>query len=1034
MTQQISQKLNSNEQTKQLDYNVVTGDTPTFYAGSSSSDKDEVQPSASGGLFSSLPSLPSILETIGSISNLKLPNIGLKMNWANFPIGRVDTGDGLSAKVGVPASDQARGANGGMDPIGPPLFIQGPNGPIINPEYIQSHAIPNLSNAEKIYPSTILEPGRLNYPSSQISPTIKFPEDNSQGKRSGPNPDSFRFPDDPPKTDMRGHDGFPFLGPMNIDVNQPPTADRTIHQRIRPLPSVINVGPGENSGTPFFPGLSRIQPHNSIRQQTPSHIIGGRPGHGTVSKVNIQRDRNVQVISNLQENKRPIGLWSNPEVINPHSGVSLYQPSEQFKPYHPQHINSPITIITPPNSHSPELTGLVPPKQLTKSGVGSTSLTRTKGVVGNIDVLSNLHSLNENPSLGNSVPVAPELIAHNKQQYDITPTTSSTTLGSIPEFYPDYDYAIEGLYSTTKSVQIPEYIQTTMHGNPSYFETSTEIPIKGYNNDSSGFPLKISDDDTPSIKGILDLLYAAEKEVQQQENNYDPHVVTDNKTEHQNILDQNLHSVQPIESDLSGQPWYQDDDISHLSNSEVLHEVVGQLQDSKDSDSMSPLDVQHHLTSDGSFHPIHPKLNLPLDRLPPVESSTVRPMSGELDFIDPVPSITQTLMELTQRPPTIYGNIRTKNNGVVISPSQGNIGDFVPPPVGKGVSIVFDKSKSFLDDQLTDQDDSGVIKISPELPNTADVIGANLEEKGLAGIDALEATGHVENNFRKQLPTIAPEDFEDYSLFRYDDPTMYETIRYGGFGGNPVTHHNGHGDNTFAGVVLSNINRAVQQSINNPNNVAVSDSPPPLPTQPDYTYKDTRNYNLGLENQPLPVFDQDHQDNYDLYQGNHPSSQDVLNINEHQRDMSSGFGDSPPPPSTTPDYTYKLTNEHSLRPPLTPALAPPHLDSNSPAQVSLRQLATSEQVSNPKTTFRDLDDKPRFGTLETESIDGVSNANEKGTDWYYNNYYKDYGNGTDIPVGGNKLAVENSGSRVFMQPTVLSFLLIFALLLFTFSL
>ena len=59
-------------------------------------------------------------------------------------------------------------------------------------------------------------------------------------------------------------------------------------------------------------------------------------------------------------------------------------------------------------------------------------------------------------------------------------------------------------------------------------------------------------------------------------------------------------------------------------------------------------------------------------------------------------------------------------------------------------------------------------------------------------------------------------------------------------------------------------------------------------------------------------------------------------------------------------------------------MAPPHLDSNTvivvivAGQVSLRQLATSEQVSNPKTTGRDLDDKPRFGTLETESIDGVN--------------------------------------------------------------
>lgn len=1008
----MSQKLNSNDRIKQLDYNVVTGDTPTFYAGSSSSSSgnEEIGHSASegasvGGLFSGLPSLPSILETIGSISNLKLPNIGLKMNWPS--LGRLEQGhDILSAKRGHPSSgDQARGVNGpgnqGFD-YKPPLWVQGPNGPVLNPEYIKSQAIPSLENAEKIYPSSILDPIASSPPAGPTSSSsnIRFPEEsNNQDKRGGPNPDSFRFPDDSPprNVDLRGQLGFGFIGvgpPHGSIHNKPSPVDSVPHRR-RPLPSIVSVGPGQSSGTPFLPGLSSNQPNNM--RQGISHIIGhNNPGIvSSINKVNSMnrhsiRDGNGNIISNIpQNNKKQPVRWSNPEVINPHSGVSLYQPSEQFKPYHPQNDNSPIRIITPPHSH--KVPGLVPPRKpnnLVENVVppllpAANKSQLPQGIIDNVDILSYANPT-ENDTPFQALPIAPDLTSNqdNLDYKAISSTTvSAATTTTANIFFPDYDHhGAENIYSSTQAVYLPELLHSTT--SPSYLpfaitETSTE---------ASALPINISDDEPNQLGSILDLLYAAEKEVAQEQASYDRTLIEKNVTSNNDKTQNKAYSLDSFGSDILGQ-LPSEDDLSHLANSGQPHGIADHQTNFFLNPNIGGSQESLDLSSNTKNHP-H-------DSIPPAQgtfSTDMPPLTmHNLGLIDLVPSTTPSLLDLTQRPPTIYGNTKKNNNaGIILSQSEGNLADFIPPAVGAGVSVLFENHKQ--DGAL----DGNRVQISPDL-NEA-VKGVNLEEEGLAGIDALDVSAHLAYDGHlgfKKLPTIAPEDFSDYSLFQNENPALYETLRYGG-GGLPsdFTSTNLRAGPSSAGIGFPTISRVKPENIFTSNNFDGFDavSPPPPSTTPDYTYT--------------------HDPRYQDYQNVHPS---IANDN-------SNLGQPLPPLPTQPDFTYDQANKPKLFPPLTPALAPPpHLDKNSPPRVSLRQFDGNEQISEPKNTYErhtggDVggESNIRLGTLESGSKDGdLHKVSTGGLDWYFDNYNKDYGNNTGIPIGRNDAIVKsNSKSAV----------------------
>ncbi|XP_037803875.1 proteoglycan 4-like [Penaeus monodon] len=114
------------------------------------------------------------------------------------------------------------------------------------------------------------------------------------------------------------------------------------------LPSVTYVGPGPNSGTPFLPGLS-------IKQQ--GRPLPGRPGTqnqgpGRVPLTPPPVSSGSSPPGQATGTTWPGNLWSQPEVINPDSGVSLYQPREPFQPYQPHDPNHPITVVDAPNMSS----------------------------------------------------------------------------------------------------------------------------------------------------------------------------------------------------------------------------------------------------------------------------------------------------------------------------------------------------------------------------------------------------------------------------------------------------------------------------------------------------------------------------------------------------------------------------------------------------------------------------------------------------------------------------------------------------------
>lgn len=961
VTQQLAQKLNSNQKVEKLDYNVVTGDTPTIYAGNANSEHDDEQPS-SGGLFN-LPSLPTILETIGSISNLKLPNIGLNMNWANLPVGRLDSG--LASKLGTLDTD-VQGKNRGVEDR-PPVWVEGPNGPMLNPYYVETNEdpIPSLENPETIYPvDYIAHVVKSTTPSNEearSASSILFP--GNSVKKRGPNPDTFRFPDEPPRLDARGpNNGFIFPGsqmvrPQNSIGNKEPNPHRH-----HPLPSVIHVGPGQNAGTPFLPGLPRNQ--QTVRPGL-SHIIGIRPGVSTVSKIPMHNQHSFTK-KHHHNVKQTQNKWSSPEVINPLSGVSLYQPSEQFKPYHPPNDNNPIQIIAPPRKHSQDIVNLaLPHLHLHPTNIHRDSIKNDTNTVAlpldNADVIGYSNPTDvlqqDKGYAPDTPPIAPELEQDvNDENIKVTITSSPpTTTNKNPLLvYPDYDLEIPGPYTATQSIFTPGYIETTtISVNGPASEHINTLPSEApqedlITNTSATFPSKINDDDSHSIDDILDLLFAAEKEVAQEDMNYDTfEYPVNNEGEQTNDTQTNVasnHTLQKSDLLLFNFPVEKYNHELPVSDEPPLVTTLKSI--------FSPISsLDYELNQDIN------RFNLGQDNLflVPDSSTTteinIPPQSEFPPFkVTTAPTVTinatSTLssVELAQFPPGIHENINKFPSKVSLSESQGNIEDYGPLNLGVGVSVLQGKPSpdKIVELQYENKDED-------EATNIADqhLISPDLDE--------YETESKPKENLLKELIALAGDSY--YRKFAKNEPPANvrtaEPYTINSQGQLPLYHNSHH---------LFPNNRYGNQ----PNNL--------VPPQGD-------NFNGGGFGVPT-------------ISRVRPASISVVNIDLEEEK----------PPS-------------NLLPPLTPALTPPRESVEDPALVYDHYLQNQhkqkkEEGYDDKGLKNEVQPSPRFGTLHPESEEGPKiPSNNRGIDWYYNNYFRDYGNSSTIPTGGSKLHKQSSSSR-----------------------
>ena len=939
VTQQLSHKISSQDKVQQsLDYNVVTGDTPTIYAGNPSGETDiQETTTISSGVFGSLPSLSSVFETIGSISNLQLPNIGLNVNWADMPIGRIDSD--LASKMGtVETETQEKKSKKER----PPFWVDGPNGPILNPAYVpnDTNVVPNLKNPEKIYPASFLSsllPALSTSRNSQIkSSTIIFP-DSSTG-RGGPNPDNFRFPDDPPKLDARGQPGFTFPGFSSFSIPESETSQKPALRK--PLPAVVHRGPGQNSGTPFLPGLT---PKEQNKGPVPSHIIGLRSGVGTVSKIPLER----KTVWNVQSPKREI-KWSKPESVNPLSGVSLYQPSEQFQPYHPPNNNNPIKIIAPPN-HSNNPNGFRPPRPpMNTFGINQPVTTypenssETQTVfLENADILtyanpSELHQ-EEKILTVDTVPIVPELADDTVSEIETydegtpKPLLSSTVDRPVYK-YPDYDYH-GNYFSSTESIKQYDYYHSQNSAEIAPETIDTEHNEGSAQNVSSAFPVKINDDSF-DFDDTLDILHAAEKEVVQDEPAYDLSLI-ETAVNDSEIQDQSLNvNSSHIDIDLLDSDLFIDQNAS-LS----YHDYYDRDLPTYDLDinvEISDYDVPPAKEDNiGVLIPSHgvptTETNVASSTLPPFQITT--PKEETTTFVP----THHSLQEFSQRPPTVYGTIRKDPQKVVLSESKGSEEDYGPPNLGAGVSVLQGKLSPDKIEELQQETSGQSSRNNDELPLpiSPDINPAPLihSEEGLLEGQTLfpEETSVIKSSNSENK--VNETDTINNQLLKIDEPEVYE-----------------------------------EEILTGPSGFRDSDVESDLPQTGLFT-----GFGIPSVNKV------------------HPPGVSVLDVS-HSADH---FNNNQPPslePALAPpqdeDIPYIALQQHHE------AL---HDQTQPKTQVEIAENPYPEQ---------------KFGTLEETSNEKPVHASSKtGIDWYYNNYHKDYGNNTQIPTGRNKLVVSKSHSN-----------------------
>ncbi|KAK7017980.1 hypothetical protein SK128_003665 [Halocaridina rubra] len=530
------QSANQNQEQLLSSSNIhtVTGDTPTIYAGSGSGHSDDVkQDSQPGtGLFSGLkfPTLPNIIE---SLTNLNLPNIGLNVNWGNLPIGRQESGalpnvNPLSGDKPMKGPDENQ-----------PIWIDGPASPhplftAPPPPPTQESPPPTLSRGPAVAANTHVNSGHT---------PLKTQNNNSESLAKSPPSLSF--------SGIPGHI-IPIGRPTNVWRLKPkPGQVQAVrpaqkehsqslqpnnHQRKRPifvhgsfhpqastpksvLPPVMHSGPGPNSGKPFLPGLSANQQDNS---HIPQSLIVNH--EDSVS----QRDNAVSQNTALLPPPSPVDVvpggrntnweepkWSPPEVINPYSGVSLYQPGEPFHPYQPDDPNHPITVVDAPNisiSHrgTPSPSSPTPPKTFSISTSSHKSPVDMSPSESQIAGGGNIFTDNKKASQEN----APELPPH---QRDYSTTALPPDLSKLPDFadYDNHESTFRPKNATQGKKENDEAYDDINKNQDLEVKQEIENPEVSSSNKHQEEPQEDEQQKT-TLGDLINLLYAAEEEAQKE--------------------------------------------------------------------------------------------------------------------------------------------------------------------------------------------------------------------------------------------------------------------------------------------------------------------------------------------------------------------------------------------------------------------------------------------------------------------------------------------------------------------------------------
>ncbi|XP_066948695.1 uncharacterized protein atk [Macrobrachium rosenbergii] len=539
-------KLPSNDQDPQQllsssSIHTVTGDTPTIYAGSSGTnhvDDVKIQDSngVGGGLFSGikLPTLPNILE---SLSNLNLPHIGLNVNWASLPtIGRQESGyvtdyDSASGPAPPPEIAQLPFNKPMKGPDGnKPIWIDGPVSP--HPLFPAPPPPPPPPPSRQDLPPPSLDRGPSAIPGFDnivglVAPAVE--------NTNIPSVETVLSPDFSSANEDDLNSGIPgtifHVGrPTNVWRTKPnpgqaessrPAEQPNQNQRRKPsqptmtvLPPATHAGPGPNSGTPFLPGLSSHQ-QRPVQLAQPIVINHGNPQISQNPSLPIHPSLTTSNSANLPS---PVDAssgargtvwdgpqWSHPEVIHPHSGVSLYQPGEPFQPYQPEDPNHPITVVEAPDvSVLHHGTPTAPPAFIVTK---STTFT--------------LSSLTPKPP-ADMAPSESQVIDGNLS----SGTQKETQLDRTTSLYPglpesdDISTALTpGLESTvidfSASTVMPSVMPAILR-DQGIQNNSTELPLEVQANASTTQSVLNTANTSPTLGDLLDLLYAAEEEVQEE--------------------------------------------------------------------------------------------------------------------------------------------------------------------------------------------------------------------------------------------------------------------------------------------------------------------------------------------------------------------------------------------------------------------------------------------------------------------------------------------------------------------------------------
>ncbi|KAL7637784.1 UNVERIFIED_CONTAM: hypothetical protein RMT77_011396 [Armadillidium vulgare] len=298
----------------------VTGDTPTIYAGPPPNKVPESQEdgkdSNTGNFFGfKLPGFPSILDTIGKF---KLPNLGLNVDWAGLPFGRIEDRKSFAS------------INDAINPL-----LQNLN-PTRGPDSDDKVWVQVVQNKDKesLFSSlpknktsiTANLSGRGNHTNHAKFYETRLPPFVNKGK----DPIASLNVDEEPIAFSEPHPGDGFVGTVNQDTQ---TAFR---------PPILTIGPGPNSGTPFLPGLVTnkneplpLVPNRDFQQYNQRT----RGLNNSDIRGIIPETPNLKFPGNKDESES--WRWSPPEG-NLYSGLSPYPPEGSFQPIKTIYPNMPI--------------------------------------------------------------------------------------------------------------------------------------------------------------------------------------------------------------------------------------------------------------------------------------------------------------------------------------------------------------------------------------------------------------------------------------------------------------------------------------------------------------------------------------------------------------------------------------------------------------------------------------------------------------------------------------------------------------------